>query len=165
MNDDILKDLCFDYIEADDIKTMLKDRGFKITKTNDWVPMYVMLQAYGRTSITSMAKTFGITRGTLYKKVENPVIDELINELKADNNKQIEQKLYNYQEKATQTIYDLMDAGMQEATRLKAAELVLKHSGIIDDKKKLELSGNMNTSINIGVIEYEEELDDEEDDE
>ena len=130
-----------------DIRLDLKNRYEK--EYPYWAAEYILSQVYHKGTMTELANRIGVARTTLYNHLDQN-ITEYIDELKTNQIQQYEHMTYNLIEKALKVYDTSLNDAKNPQVRLKAAEMILKKFGIVEEKQKVEHSGQiMLPTINI----------------
>lgn len=135
-----------------DIKTIKADLEKRYKKKYPyWVAEYILAMVYHKETMASLAKRIGVARTTLYHRVDDDIQD-YIDELKTEQIKQYDHKIYNLVDDAIKVYVDVLKNADTDATRVRAAEMILKKFGVLEDKQEIKHTGNI--SIPGLVVEY-----------
>ena len=110
---------------------------------------YIHLFVYGGKNQKESAEILGIGRSTAIDNIDDN-IKEYIDDKKSVQITHIGHKLYNLADKSIKSLEELIsDPDTQDATKLRAVEMILKYLNVVTDKQQVEHSGEVKTPIKI----------------
>jgi len=123
----------------------------------NWTERFIAARAFSNVSIKEFAKSENITPKTVYNKLyEERWIQETIEKKKSEQAIVFKHELRLLISDAINVYKELIKKADRDSTRLKAAETILKEFKLIDETKKVELSGEV-TMPTINIVSKKEE--------
>lgn len=108
-----------------------------------WVKDLISDLAYTKLTAFDLADKYNKSSSRIYHYKEDPNIIQEVERLKAELIDEYKQKASILIESAFKAYEDLIKSADTDATRLKAAEQILKNFGIISEKQQIEHSGEI----------------------
>ncbi|OQY40930.1 MAG: hypothetical protein B6229_00405 [Spirochaetaceae bacterium 4572_7] len=130
-----------------DIKSIKADLEKRYEKKYPfWVAEYILAMVYHKETMVSIAERIGVARTTLYHRIDSDIQD-YIDELKTEQIKHYDHKVFNLLDSAIEVYTDLLADADTDSTRLRAAEMILKKFGVVEEKQEIKHSGKIDLPV------------------
>ena len=127
------------------IKKELKEK-YPDNTYPSYIAEYIYFIHYLKQNKDITYRSVGKSCATVLKRIDNN-IKEYLNHLKMVEFDELKDKIETLAIKATDKLENLMDFADKDTVKLRAAELILKQRGLIEDKQKIEVDGGFNVTV------------------